>query len=285
MMRSKLERCSRVFVLLALLLTALSAQAGSRLTATGGAGSIEGRAGGGLIPWAVLTGTASDTETGAGVGMSHAWLDDYQLHTLSAAVTINNRLELSAARQILSLDTLGLDTLQLDIFGLKARLWGDLVYSRMGQFSAGVQYKTLEDDALPLALGARHGHGVDAYLSHSRLWLGAAAGYNLLSSVSLRATRANQLGLLGFGGPQNNDYKVVWEGALALMPNAHWALGVEYRQKPDQLDGLPEDDARDIFVAWFPQKHVTATLAWLDMGRIAGLDRQQGMYAALQLAF
>ena len=50
---------------LACLLASTACQAGSRIIATGGASSIEGSAGGGIVPWAVLNGYASSDEWAA----------------------------------------------------------------------------------------------------------------------------------------------------------------------------------------------------------------------------
>ena len=100
---------ARVFStgLLALLISAnLSADTGSRLWATGGVTSVEGGAGGGLSPWALLGGYASDEEWGGTLTLSRAETDDYTLSVVGAGVTWNNRVELTLARQTLDLDSL-----------------------------------------------------------------------------------------------------------------------------------------------------------------------------------
>ena len=73
---------------------AAQAEPGSRLWATGGVTTIEGSAGGGLVPMAVLSGYASDTEWGGSVALSHAPVDDYTLDVMAAS--LNYRF--SAAR-------------------------------------------------------------------------------------------------------------------------------------------------------------------------------------------
>ena len=62
------------------------------------------------------------------------------------------------------------------------------------------------------------------------------------------------------------------------------AVGVEYRQKPDNLGFAREDDWHDAFVAWFPNKHVALVAAYADLGSIAGLDGQRGGYVSLQVS-
>ncbi len=58
--------------------------------------------------------------------------------------------------------------------------------------------------------------------------------------------------------------------------------GVEYRQKPDELRAFREEDAKDVFVAWFPVKYVSLTAAYVDLGNIATHASQKGWYVALQ---
>ena len=87
------------------------------------------------------------------------------------------------------------------------------------------------------------------------------------------------MGLLGFGGPNQNRQWML-EGSVAVLLSRHLALGAEYRQKPDNL-GLVEDDWRDVFVAWFPGKHVSVTAAYVDLGSIAGIDNQDGWYLSV----
>ncbi|MGM0482112.1 MAG: DUF3034 family protein, partial [Pseudomonadota bacterium] len=67
--------------------------------------------------------------------------------------------------------------------------------------------------------------------------------------------------------------------------NRHWAVGVEYRQKPDNLSFAEEQDWRDVFVGYFPSKDISIVGAYTDLGSIAGLDHQTGWYLSLQAAF
>lgn len=278
--------------LAALACCALPAYAGQgRLLATGGATQVEGSAGGGIVPWAVLAGYGTDQQLGGTAFYTRVDTGDYALDAYGAAFTLHNRLELSVARQSFDLGelqrqlALPWDALEQDIFGAKLRVAGDVVYTRMPQISVGVQHKRMRDGTLPLALGARDDHGTDAYLSASKLFLDGAGGYQLLLNATLRNTSANQGGLLGFGGDQRAARSWVWEGSAAVLLDPRLAVGVEYRQKPDNLGFAREDDWRDVFVAWFPNKHVAVVGAWADLGSIATLDDQRGAYVSLQLSF
>jgi hypothetical protein len=75
------------------------------------------------------------------------------------------------------------------------------------------------------------------------------------------------------------------EGSAALFLTDSIAAGVEYRQKPDNLGVFSEDDYQDVFVAWFPTKHLSVTAAGVDLGNIADHDNQRGWYLSLQGSF
>ncbi|MFE8073292.1 DUF3034 family protein [Marinobacteraceae bacterium S3BR75-40.1] len=269
-----------------LLLAASSvlANPGSRLWATGGVTTIEGSAGGGLTPWALLSGYASSGEWGGIVNLSSTRVDDYSLEVQAAGVSFDHRVELTFARQRFKLDTLG-GELEQDVFGAKFRLLGDAVYTPYGQWSLGLQHKRQRDFDLPNAVGAEDDSGTDVYLTGSKLFLNAIAGRNLLLNAGVRATRANQTGLLGFGGDQGDSYEAVAEASAGLFLNRQWLVGSEYRQKPDNLGFAKEDDWKDVFVAYIPTRELAVTAAWVDLGNIAGLKDQTGFYLALQGAF
>lgn len=157
------------------------------------------------------------------------------------------------------------------------------MYGAHPQISAGVQYKKNLDFDVPAAVGADSDEGVDYYLAASRLWLGGVLGRNVVTSLTLRSTDANQAGLIGFGHADGSDRDWVTEGSVGVFLNRHWVVGLEYRQKPDRLAAVAEDDWMDAFVGWFPSKHVAVVAAWSDLGDIAGLEAQRGWYLSLRL--
>lgn len=269
--------------------TPAQADVGSRLWATGGVTSIEGTAGGGLSPWALLNGYASDEEWSGTVTLSQATTDDYSLNVMGAGVTWQNRVELTFARQTLDLDTLGAalgeDELVQDIWGLKARLFGDVLYNPWGQWSVGLQYKRNREYTVPEAIGSEDDTGTDLYLGGSKLFFAAIAGRNLLVNGTVRATKANQGGLLGFGGDRNDSYEAMAEASVSLFLDRRWLVGTEYRQKPDNLGFAAEDDWWDLFIAWVPDRRVSVTAAWVNLGDVATLEDQTGAYLSLQASF
>jgi hypothetical protein len=280
-----------------------------KLLLTGGVSSVEGAAGGGLTPWAVIASQATQGEIGGTAHLTRVTTTDYALSTYGAALGWNERVELSLAKQDFKTGItgtlLGLPGLHLkqDILGLKVRLAGDAVLdsdSLMPQIAAGVQFKSLGSTGLNAtlaALGAKRS-GTDFYLNATKLFL--ARG--ILLNGTLRATKANQNGLLGHGatlGGAKNSYEFLPEVSVALLLRNNLAIGAEYRKMSNRLqvagnaaglgDGLKSSDWKDIFIAWAPSKNLSLTLAYVDLGLIVPATtakrRQTGAYLSAQVAF
>jgi Protein of unknown function (DUF3034) len=268
---------------------ATPSQAGDRLEWTGAVSEVEGAAGGGLVPWALIGGLGTNDEVGASAFVTYVSTQDFALRTGGASVGVDNRLEISVARQRFDADSVipGL-TLGQDIVGLKVRLAGDAVFDPdewLPQIALGAQWKrTLDFDAIPRAVGAARGEDVDLYVSATKLYFAALAGRNVILDATLRRTRANQFGLLGFGG-DGSGYTFTPEGSAAIFLNDDLVLGAEYRDKPNNLNAFRENSAEDLFLAWAPVKNFTLTTAWLDLGRIAGKPPQRGVYVSLWLGY
>ena len=280
-----------------------------KLLLTGGVSSVDGAAGGGLTPWAVIGSNASETEIGVSSHITRVNLRDYGLTTYGAAVGVYDRVEVSLARQDFSTGvtgtSLGLPGLHLrqTILGAKVKLAGDAVLdsdSLVPQIAAGVELKSLDSSGLDPtldALGAKKS-GADVYVSATKLFL----AHGVLVNGTLRATKANQNGLLGFGatlGSANNRYRLQPEISVALLLRKNVAIGVEYRKMTNNLqaagqaaglgDALRAQDWKDIFIAWAPSKNLSLTLAYVDLGTIVpGFTkqrRQTGAYLSAQVAF
>ena len=280
-----------------------------KLLLTGGVSTIEGAAGGGLTPWAVIGSNATQGETGGSAYLTNVGTRDYGLSGYGAAIGIDDRYELSVAQQDLNTrgtgTALGLPGLHLKqtIVGAKLRVLGDAVLDSdtlAPQVAIGVQFKQLGStglDATLDALGAKR-HGTDFYVSATKLLL----GQSLLLNGTLRATKANQNGLLGFGatlGGDESGYRLQPELSAAYLLSKNIAVGAEYRFMRNRLEnagraaglgnGLRASDWKDVFIAWAPNKHFSLTLAWVDLGVIVpattGNRRQTGYYLSAQAAF
>ncbi|AUC89585.1 MULTISPECIES: DUF3034 family protein [Alteromonas] len=251
-----------------------------KLLATSGLVQIEGSGGGGIVPWATLSGYDTQDEISVSAVMTQVDLDDYRLNVMGVSASFYDRVEISAAHQRFDLKQLGGDIRQ-NVIGVKYRLYGDAVYSNFPQISIGLQHKKLEDGAIADLLGAdSSSSGTDYYIAATKIHLGAVAGFNAVWNVTARATKANQLGLLGFGGAQNSDHEIMLEASAGVLLSRNVAVGMEYRQKPDNL-GLGEEDWIDYFVSYIPNKHIALTLAWAELGSIAGAEDQNGLYLSI----
>lgn len=269
----------------------LPASAGDRLIATGGVTQVEGAAGGGLSPWALIAGTGTAGQFGVTATATTLRTNGgYALRVAGIGVGIQNRVELSASSLHFGLsDTVPGQAIRVDTLGVKVRVAGDAVYdqdSAWPQIAVGLQTKRNRDfDGVPRALGATSGSGTDFYLAASKLWLAGLAGHNVFANLTLRASNANQFGILGFGGPNGNARRVRPELSLAGFATDTLAIGLEMRRKPDNLTVFREESARDLFAAWFPSKHLSLTLARVDLGNIANKPGQAGWYLSAQLAY
>ncbi len=272
-----------------------------KLKLTGGVSTIDGAAGGGISPWALIGTQAAAGEWGASAFASQARTQDYKLNVAGAAFAWNNRVEVSYAQQ--SFDTgptgvaLGLPglTLKQNITGVKVRLAGEAILDAdtwMPQISIGALNKSLDAGGLKptlTTLGAKTS-GTDVYLSATKLFLGPG----VLVNATLRSTNANQNGLLGFGSAREGGKRWMPEISIAKLLSPSLAIGIEYRKKPDNLNRilgpgvLAEQDWKDIFIAWVPHKQLSITAAYVDLGQIAPpfvAAKQTGWYLSAQAAF
>ena len=267
-----------------------------KLTATGGVSQLEGAGGGGLTPWALITGYGTRDSWGANVHATGVRTQDYTLDTKGIAVGIADRIEFSLARQRFQGDLAPLDQLRIeqDIIGVKLKVVGDAVYDQdiaLPQIAIGVQHKRNKGigglGALGVTsvsqLGAKSEHGTDFYLAATKLYLDSS----LLVNATFRATKANQMGLLGFGGDRNDQYETMFETSLAYMVDRRLVTGIEYRMKPHNLGVDNEKAYYDVFAAWFPSKHVSVTAAYAVLGDITVFNpkRQRGAYLSVQTGF
>ncbi len=292
-------------------------QHSNKLLLTGGVSQVEGAAGGGLTPWAVIGGYGTNNEVGGSVHYTYVNTDDYKLNTYGFTIGLFDRVEFSVADQRFNVNDLrdkveaafpgaiGRNNLKQTIVGVKVRVAGEAVLDAdtwMPQIAVGLQYKENDDtDFIKSAVvGAKSDHGTDIYVAATKLLLDK----NLLLNGTVRFTKANQFGLLGFGGDKHDSYQPMLELSAAYLLRKDLAIGAEYRMKPDNLRSplnaalgpnaidLKEDDAFDIFIAYAPTKNIAITAAYVNLGNIAtvkpvGADfgNQDGVYLSAQIGF
>lgn len=267
-----------------------------KFIATGGVSTVEGSAGGGIVPWALITGYGTRDSWGASAFATRVATQDYTLASYGIAVGIADRVEVSLARQDFEGDLVPLDQLRIrqDIVGVKLRLAGDAVYEQdnwLPQIAIGLQHKKNKGvgglGALGVTnvkqLGAGSDRGTDFYVTATKILF----EQSLLVNATLRSTRANQMGILGFGGDKESGRRLMPELSVGYLLTRKLVMGAEYRRKPRNLSVDDEKAYKDIFLAWVPNRHFSLTAAYADLGTITVFNpkTQRGAYLSAQAAF
>ncbi|MGB8265124.1 MAG: DUF3034 family protein, partial [Candidatus Velthaea sp.] len=166
--------------------------------------NIEGSAGGGLVPWALLAPGAPL------VSYTNLKTNDFQFQSIAIGGTLWKRIELSYSQQILDAPTVG-TALDLDeritqnVIGAKYKLWDANSKNALPTVAVGVQLKSASGkilDALQTAGAITGKSGTDYYLAATKIFKVSAT--TVVFNGTLRATESNQFGLLGFGGGSLN---------------------------------------------------------------------------------
>ena len=267
-----------------------------KFLATGGVSQVEGAGGGGIVPWALISGYGTRDSWGANTHYTYLKTQDYKLTSFGVAIGVADRVEVSLANQQFKGSLAPLDRLDIeqDIVGVKVKVAGDAVYDQdrwLPQIAVGAMYKKNKGvgglGALGVTnvtqLGASDDHGYDYYVAATKILF----EQSLLLNATLRSTNANQMGLLGFGGDLHGGRRLMPEFSAAYLVTRKLAVGAEYRRKPHNL-GVDEEKAYyDAFVAWFPTKHFSLTAAYAELGDITIFNprKQHGLYLSAQAGF
>ena len=273
-----------------------------KLPLTAGFSDLEGTGGGGLVPLALISGYGSSDSWGANAHFTSISLRDFQLRAYGVATGLFDRIELGYTHQQFDVTGTPLDGLGVnqDVFGLKVKLAGDAVYGQnswLPQLAVGVEYHHndgikhsaavgLSGLVSPTQLGAISESAADYYLAATKVFLAES----LLMNVVLRGTKANQFGLLGFGGERRRSYSLEPEGTVAYLLTRKLALGAEFRGGPHNLSVDDQTNAWDIFAGWTATKNISLVAAYLNVGSILApvtrvTRRQDGPYLSVQVGF
>lgn len=269
----------------------IKVETGGKLKLTRGVSTIEGQGGGGLAPWALITGNETDRGVGGTAHVTGVELPDYSLLTYGVALGLFDRVELSYTRQEFDTQDVGVAlglgrgfTFGQDVWGAKVRVIGDAIYDQdtwLPQIAVGAVWKTNDQGAVVSAVGGTDDEGWETYATATKILL----DNSLLLNGTLRWTNANQTGLLGYGGNLNDDHELMGEFSAGWLLSPDIVVGAEYRMKPDNLAIANEDDWVDIYAAWAINHQLTLTGAYVDLGSIATFDNQRGVYLSLQAGF
>lgn len=268
-----------------------------KLPLTAGFNDVDGAGGGGLVPWALITGYGTADSWGANAHYTAVQLRDFRLRSYGVAVGALDRFEASVTTDQFGAIGTALNGLGVEqhIYGMKVRLTGDAVYDQDSwapQTAIGFEYKRntgISDTTglvSPRQLGAASDSGSDWYLSATKVYL----SQSLLLNMTLRYTNANEFGLLGFGGDLKRGRSVEPEATVAYILSRTVAVGAEYRGKPHNLTIDDEQNAYDAFVAWTASRNISLVAAYVRLGSIlapvTGQSRDQdGAYLSLQVGF
>jgi hypothetical protein len=277
----------------------------SKLLATGGVSSLGGAGGGGIVPWALITGYGTDREIGGSAYGTFVGTGSLIATDGGLGLGLFNRVELTYSRYSLNLGdnyasvvtqvlNHGSSNLSENNEGIKVRLFGDAVYDQyIPQVSAGAIFTQSQNKTLVEYIGSRP-NGITYYVAATKLLFDAFLGRDVLLDADLIETKANQLGLLGFGSSNDNGYHAEFGGSVAVLLNRGLAVGAEYRTQPMEQKAVgQQNNYADIFVAWFPAKHLSVTAAYAYLGDVApavdsppgSTKNQSAFYLSTQLAF
>ena len=303
-----------------------------KVLATGGVSMTDGAGGGGITPWATITGYDTRDGINGDLHLTYVNLPNYALNSLGGAVGLWDRVELSYSNDTLTtgstFNTVGLagsltgglpignatpgvdpwnTTIKMDVFGAKVRVFGEAIYDSdnlIPQIAVGGFYKKNRNEVLLKTLQATKSKDWEAYVAATKIFF----PINTLFNLTLRYTAANQTGLVGFGGPNGDKKEVRPEASVAYLLNDRTAIGAEYQKHGHNLDGQSvnlngvnlggvgpvigtsaltqkESDWYDAFVAFFPSKNLSITMAYAMLGNITLTPNQTGYYISLQASF
>lgn len=263
--------------------------------------NVEGSAGGGLVPWALMH------PQGPLVSYTNVNVNDYKIQSVAIGGTIAGMVELSVAKQMVSATTLSaasagaLSKIDMTTFGAKVKVVDMGKDNAVPQVAIGIQAKSTSGDivdTLKTAGAINSKSGTDLYIAATKFV--TLGGKKVVLDGTLRATKANQMGLLGFGGGtinNNNNYKLMPEVSAGVFVADNVVLGGEYRGKPNNIGnavfGIQEKGAWDIFMAYFVNKNMAITAAYANLGQVGPSkaavatmsSKQDGLYVQLQANF
>ncbi|MFP5307166.1 MAG: DUF3034 family protein, partial [Gammaproteobacteria bacterium] len=228
---------------------------------TGGVFTVDGAGGGGAVPWATISGYETRDGINGSAGFTYVNLPALQVSFFGGNIGFFDRLELHATTARLSLnlpslqtvalaaESAGLDigtdpwnsTIQMDTYGAKLRVFGDAVYNShnlIPQVAVGFLYKDNKSEELIRTLNAAEASDWEAYVAATKVFFPISTLVNFTG----RYTSANQIGLTGFGhceqnGDCENDKEFRFEASVAHLVAKNTAIGFEYQQHGDNLDG------------------------------------------------
>ncbi len=256
--------------------------------------NVEGQAGGGLVPWALLS-------SGPTVAITHLNTQNLGINSVAMNTSFANTVEVSYAHNML--DVVGSNGLggnnidAVDNLGMKVKLVD--MSDSMPQVALGLVYKNATGNLPSNVLNPNLGistSSTDVYAAATKVM--SIGGKNVLLNGVLRATKANQMGLLGFGGGSTagakSGYSIEPEVSAEIFAADNVILGAEYRAQPSNgvtaNDGvLHQNAAYGLHIVYVANKNFALTASWVNLGQVApgvnGSNSQNGMWLQAQVNF
>ncbi len=252
--------------------------------------NIDGQAGGGLVPWALLS-------SGPTVAITNLQTQNLGVNSVAVNTSFANRVEISVAHNTLNLTGLANSNASaVDNYGIKVKLndMGDM----LPQFAIGAVNKhasgTLVNNTLVPGLGVS-ASSTDIYVAASKI---VNMGKTVLFNVAVRGSTANEFGFLGFKGGNTagakTGYSVLPEVSAEVFAAENVIFGAEYRAQADNSVAgtagvLHTGSAYDFHIVYVANKNFTLTTAYTNLGVVApgvlGSGKQQGLLVQGQVSF
>jgi hypothetical protein len=169
-------------------------------------------------------------------------------------------------------------TFNQDIVGAKLAFLGGEDSRFLPQLAVGIQYRRAEPQAVFAALGPARRK--DYYASATKLMMGG----RLMLNGAVRLTKTDRAGFYGLT-PVRNGRRKQYEASAAYLPMPKLAVGIEHRSRPDDRGFTKRRAWTDAFVAYAFNRRLSASAAYVELGRIDRLGPQRGLWLSLQAGF
>lgn len=186
------------------------------------------------------------------------------------------------------------DTVYLHNFNARLALIkeGEFNQAWLPAITFGVHYKYNDtisdiDDDLSGTLtniGIKDNDGIDYTLYASKML--TFLPRPILLNVGARSTKAAHIGLLGF----TDDRDLVVEGSVVAFLTDRFALGVEYRQKPNSYQEIPglvseEDNWWSVVFAYVFSNNFTVSGGYFDMSQVLNHEEDRSFGLKVKYEF
>lgn len=269
--------------------------------------TIEGVGGGAITPMAYLVNPGQPGEIFGkpSVAMSYVYLGSKSLDALTVTETLFERVELGYGLNRFDMGSLphniyqatGVDIEENDVWLHHFNIRGLLLKEQdwRPSLTTGIHFKYNNDieDINERLGGAMEGigyaknSGIDYTMTFSKMFTPKMIEGPVIISAGMRGSEAANLGILGF----SDQYKLTFEGNVAIMPIQKFLVAYEFRQKAnvygEGIPGLinPEDNWNAFDVAFVPNENSTIVVGYGIFGDLADEKRNDALWTQIKYEF